>query len=264
MLVGRQRKFLSKPAQMKISKLKGWPCRLGARDIHVWTLRVQGTRDIADRFYPLLSPDEQVRAERFRFDHLRYSFAASRGILRVLLGHYLQIAPTAIQFVYSASGKPGLVLNQSLHFNASHSGELYVIALTSKCELGVDVERLRPLSDIQAIAERFFSREESAELLALPDEQRELGFFSCWTRKEAYIKATGEGLSAPLDDFGVSLWPGQPACFVHFAHDSQLASQWMLHDLALAPDYAAALAYQDREHPVCLLPILGALEFLTF
>jgi 4'-phosphopantetheinyl transferase len=248
---------------MKISKLRSWPCRLGARDIHVWTLRVRAEREVADHFYPLLSPDEQVRAQRFRVDRLGYSFATARGILRVLLGRYLQIAPTAIQFFYGARGKPGLELKQPVHFNASHAGELVVIALTRGCELGVDVERLRPLTDLAAIAERFFSPEESAELSALPHQQQELGFFACWTRKEAYIKAIGEGLSAPLNDFCVSLRPGQPACFVHFAHNSLLARQWMLHDLPLAPDYAAALAYQDRERPVCLFPTLDSLEFLA-
>lgn len=208
----------------------------------------------------ILSSDEKERANRFRFDHLQKSFVVARGALRVLLGRYLGVSPASVQFIYGAAGKPGLTEPVSLQFNASHSGGLAVFAFTAGCEIGVDVEQIRPMPDMQNIADRFFCAEEAAELMTLSGNQRTHAFFLCWTRKEAYIKATGEGLSAPLDEFRVTLQPGHSARFIHLP---QGETGWKLHDLQLASNYTAALAYCDTERQVVTFPLDDPGELLS-
>jgi len=198
------------------------------------------------------------RAAQFRFERDRNSFVLARGVLRTLLGRYLHISPAGIRFEYRPKGKPALALPAGIDFNVSHSGGLAVFAFTAGCEIGVDVESIRPLPDLQSIADRFFCAGEAAELMSLAADQREPAFYLCWTRKEAYIKASGDGLSAPLDGFRVTLRPGQPARFVHLANDT--AQAWSLHDLALASGYAAALAYRDAQRPVVVLPVADPAE----
>jgi 4'-phosphopantetheinyl transferase len=127
----------------------------------------------------------------------------------------------------------------------------------------VDVEQVRPLEDMTKVSSHFFSREESEELLSLPPDERERAFFLCWTRKEAYVKAVGNGLSIPLDSFRVTLRPGEPSRFLHLDHDVSAAQAWTLHDLEMANGYAAALAYRDAPRPVQLQPLLGMEELLT-
>ena len=140
---------------------------------------------------------------------------------------------------------------------------LAVFAFTIGCRVGVDIEQIRGLlQDMQSIASRFFCSEEATELMSLIADQRELGFYLCWTRKEAYIKAIGDGLSASLDSFRVTLRPGQPARFIHLADGRGSAEEWTLTDLQLAPNYAAALAYHDMERPVALSPVIDAAEVL--
>ena len=125
-------------------------------------------------------------------------------------------------------------------------------AFTLDCELGVDVEQLRDLDDPESIAARFFSTAETSELLSLKPDERGLAFFRCWTRKEAYVKAIGEGLEIPLDSFQVTLLPDAPARFVQMASHLGTASDWTLHHLELAPGYVGALAYRDRRRPTTI------------
>ena len=197
----------------------------------------------------------------FRFEHLQRSFIVARGVLRTLLGHYLKTPPRDLHFNYGAKGKPSLA-GARIQFNASHSGDLALLAFTLDCELGVDAEVIRPMPDIEDIAKRFFSTEETAELMSLSAAQREQGFFLCWTRKEAYIKATGEGLSAPLDGFRVTLRPGETARIVHFGHDIDAARAWSLHNLDPAPGYAGALAYRDAPRPFKKFPLANPKQLL--
>ena len=138
-----------------------------------------------------------------------------------------------------------------------------MFAFTHGCEVGIDLEQIRPMNDMKSVARRFFSPEETADLMSIPEEQREHAFFLCWTRKEAFIKASGEGLSFPLDCFRVTLEPGQPARLVHLGHSSEAASEWTIHDLETVPTYAAALAYRDTERPVLLLPVLDPGQLLS-
>jgi 4'-phosphopantetheinyl transferase len=179
-----------------------------------------------------------------------------------MLGGYLGMAPAAVPFRYGSRGKPALDLSPPVDFNASHSGALAVYAFTAGREVGIDIERLHSLDRMQEIARRFFCAEEAAELEALPEELRERAFLHCWTRKEAYIKATGDGLSCPLDEFRVSLRPCDTARFLHIGHRPEAAGAWTLHDLDLAEGYVAALAYCDSERPLVVLPPIDPSELL--
>jgi 4'-phosphopantetheinyl transferase len=235
---------------------------LPGKVVHVWPISIQAPDSVVERFQPLLSPDETDRAARFRFENLRHSFILARGALRILLARYLKSLPQAVAFTYGSKGKPALAPPARLQFNASHSGDLALFAFTMDCEIGIDVEVIRPMPDMENIAKRFFCAEEAAELLSLPDGQREHGFFLCWTRKEAYIKATGDGLSAPLDAFRVTLRRGDPAVVVHLAGDPVAAQAWTLHDLQPGPGFAAALAYRDEPRSLQLFNRISPKQLL--
>ena len=178
-----------------------------------------------------------------------------------MLAHYLGCPPNEIEFIYGPKGKPELRDSSRIRFNASHSGQIALYAFTLGCELGVDVEELRELDDAESIAVRFFSIGEVSELLSLKPEDRGLAFFHCWTRKEAYVKAIGDGLAIPLDRFQVTLLPGAPARFVQIARDMETASDWTLHHLEPAPGYVGALAYQDSQRPTTIHPTVRADNF---
>lgn len=156
----------------------------------------------------LLSADERERARRFAFERDRRRYIVARARLRQLLGERLAAAPESLQFLYSPNGKPALAGRagqRDLRFNVSHCGELAAYAFAEGCEVGVDVEEVRELPDADEIAMRFFAPRERAAYLRLRPRERAQGFFNCWTRKEAFVKALGEGLSHPLAAFDVSL-----------------------------------------------------------
>src|SRR5581483_3578226 len=206
---------------MEAQKIADDSFKLAERTVHVWPVRTVASIAVVARLELALAPDERDRAARFRFDRLRHSFVLARGALRILLGRYLNVSPASIQFTYNSKGKPALAAPTCLNFNASHSGDLTVFAFTAGCEIGVDVEQIRPLPGMQNIANRFFNSKEATELMSLHANQRKRAFFLCWTRKEAYIKAIGEGLSAPLNGFRVTIQPRQPARFIHLAGDEE-------------------------------------------
>jgi 4'-phosphopantetheinyl transferase len=189
----------------------------------------------------ILTADERVRVDRFRFENDRKMFRLAHGLLRYLLGAYLYQDPRQIKFSYTDFGKPYLTPNsgqKQIEFNLSHSGNLLLIAVTQEVPVGVDVEQIRPLPDLDQVAARFFSSGEQLDLNTLSGSEKIAAFFHCWTRKEAVIKACGEGLSMSLDSFQVSLLPGEPASFV-LSPDQR---SWLLLDLETAPGYAAAVA----------------------
>lgn len=235
---------------------------LSGNDIQIWTLPTQASNEVVAKFDQILAPEESDRAARFHFAHLRESFVIAHGALRILLGKYSNIRPADIRFVYGSKGKPALAEANAIDFNLSHSGTLAVVAITTNCPIGVDIEEIRPVSDMQEIAKRFFCPEEANEVLSLPLDERERAFFCCWTRKEAYIKAIGDGLSTPLDSFCVTAKPDSPARFVHIAHDPAAVEAWMLHDLRLRQGYAAALAYRDRQRSLLIQPIFELRELV--
>ena len=173
-------------------------------------------------------------------------------MLRTILGHYLKMRPGQLRFRYSYYGKPYLAEEdnrEDLRFNLSHSGDLVLIAVTRGRDVGVNIERIRQDVLDEGIAERFFSQLEVATLRSLPADLQAGAFFNCWTRKEAYIKARGEGLSLPLDKFDVSLAPGEPARLLETRIGSEETSDWSMQELAVGAGYAAALVVKgcDRQ-----------------
>ena len=165
----------------------------------------------------------------------------------MLLARRLRAQPRDIAFTFGPKGKPALAGNSQLRFNMSHSGSLALLAFTTDCEIGVDVEQVRAMADIEQIASSHFCSEETSELLSLDGEMaKQEAFFRCWTRKEAYIKAVGDGLSMPLDRFQVTLLPDVPPRLVRVGIGQEPAAGWTLQHLEPAPGYVGAVAYRDR------------------
>lgn len=218
-------------------------------EVHVWRASLVSRPD-RHLLWQVLSEEERSRAGRFVFDRDREHFVVARGLLRRLLGRYLDRDPASIEFRYSAFGKPelsGALAAEGFRFNLSHSGGLALYALAREREIGVDIEQFRDNLDEMEIAERFFSRAEVAALRALPPSAENKGFFTCWTRKEAYIKAKGEGLSTPLDRFDVSLAPGQPARLLMTREAPEERERWSLREIDPGPGYTAAIAVEGHD-----------------
>jgi len=221
---------------------------LAPDEVHVWRASLEQPGSRVGELRALLSPEEGARAARFHFEKDRVHFVVARGVLRTLLGLYLASRPAELSFAYSPFGKPALAHapgTRPILFNVSHSGGLALYAFTRGREVGVDVEQERADFTGDEIAERFFSAREVEALRAVGHDLRTRAFFNCWTRKEAYIKAVGEGLSRPLDSFAVSLAPGEPAALLYSA-DASETSRWSLRELSPAPGYAAALAVEGH------------------
>ncbi|MFZ5515912.1 MAG: 4'-phosphopantetheinyl transferase family protein [Candidatus Zhuqueibacterota bacterium] len=214
-------------------------------EAHVWKVLLNRSDSQIDRLKTVLLPDEHTRAGRFYFQKDRDAFTIARGMLRIILSRYVRFEPNELAFDYSSYGKPSLQARfnaNMLQFNLSHSHHIALIAVCWQHEIGVDVEWMRDtLSDMQ-IAERFFSPAEVAALLTVPPAEQKGAFFNCWTRKEAFIKAKGMGLSIPLDQFDVSLKPGEPAVLQQTGFEPDEACKWAMIDVPLESDYRAALA----------------------
>lgn len=217
--------------------------------VHVWRASLAVDPSALRRLKSTLEQNELERADRFIFDPDRNHFIAARGILRDVLGRYLQCAPQTIDFVYGARGKPAISsagLRHPLCFNLSHSHGLAVIGIARERELGIDVEMIRPDFASEEIAKRYFSAKEIHELSGLPAELRAEGFFLCWTRKEAYIKARGAGLSLPLSEFDVSLKPHDENALLATRPDGAEGTQWSLRDVPAVEGYVAALCVRGH------------------
>lgn len=220
---------------------------LSSNEVHVWRASLDEFPSQIDIFLHTLAAEEQKRAEQFYFERDRRRFITAHGVLRAILGLYVNLPPNYLTFRYSSHGKPALAWESggdAIRFNMSHSQEVALYAVTRDREVGIDVEFIHRDLGVEQIAERFFSRRETATLRGLPTPLREHAFFLCWTRKEAYIKARGEGLSLPLDQFDVSLIPGQPAALLSTRPDSSEVLRWSLQELPLASGYVAALALE--------------------
>jgi 4'-phosphopantetheinyl transferase len=217
-------------------------------EVHIWLAALDQLRARAPSFLEILAPDERDRAGKFHFEKDRVRYILSRGILRTILARYLQSDAAHLRFDYNAYGKPSLRggrgVSPSLRFNLSHSHELALYAFTLQREVGLDVEFMRDDFVCEEIAGRFFSEHEVSTLRALPASQRTKGFFNCWTRKEAYVKARGQGLSLPLDSFDVSLAPGEPAALLSVRDGTGEILHWALQELNLTSGYVAAVAVE--------------------
>jgi 4'-phosphopantetheinyl transferase len=209
------------------------------RSLQIWRARLDICSDSLPRYSELLSHGELARADRFVFPQDRQRFVTCRATLRLLLGNYLQIPPQSVLLEEGPQGKPivaGSDLAPQMKFNLSHSHGIAVFAFAKEREVGIDVEKIRPDFASHEIAQRYFSSQEIAELDALAPQLYTAGFFRCWTKKEAYIKARGEGLQIPLDSFSVSLAPERPPQLI--ATDSD---RWSIYSFKPLREYTAAI-----------------------
>ena len=225
---------------------------LGAAEVHVWRIWLEQPAEIVESLRRLLSTDEQSRAARFHFEKDRRNFIVARGGLRKLLGRYLEIAPADLSFTYGDQGKPALAPEVAqkltpLKFNLAHSGSLAVYAFTLLGEIGIDLEHIKPEFTGDDIAQRFFSATEVACLDQLSADARALAFFNCWTRKEAFIKAKGMGLSLALDQFDVTLGPAQEAALLRTRWDESEAGRWSLRALDIGVGYVGAVVVEAHD-----------------
>lgn len=213
---------------------------------HVWYAELNRSDSEILQLLDLLSEDEKQRAARFHFEKDRNHFIAARGLLRQILSHYISVTPRAIHFFYGSHGKPELDPTYNLRFNVSHSHDMALFAVTREIAVGVDIERMDRQCDIDGIVERFFSQHEYAVIKNLSGTKKIQAFFNGWARKEAFLKALGEGLSYPLANVEVTLAADEPARFLAL-HDKNLSLvEWHLHALDVVENYSAALVIRGN------------------
>lgn len=216
---------------------------MSAGEVHVWSVPLAATAEELAALFATLSVEERDRAARYRHMPSRSEYIQTRATLRALLGRYLGASPGELAFTHSPQGKP-LLPGGEWHFNVSHSHGLAVIALTRVGEVGIDVERLRRQPTHLDLAARYFTPAEAAALRRLPREASEEAFFHVWTRKEAFLKAVGLGLSHGLERFEVAVPPDDPARVLHIDGDRGAGERWSMTALAPAPGYVATLAIE--------------------
>jgi 4'-phosphopantetheinyl transferase len=225
-------------------------------EVHLWRLDLAAIASNEVRWQSMLSDEEKQRASRFHFTVDRQRYVTSRAVLRMLLAAYLGIGPgiepSEIAFSYSAKEKPLLApphADSGVMFNLSHSAEVALLAFTRRRRIGVDVELIRPDIELDRIARRFFSEREQKELSTKKDEDKASAFFRCWTRKEAYIKAVGDGLSLPLAQFDVTLEDADKDKNLLLATrpDASEAGHWLLREVPAGDGYAAALCVEGND-----------------
>lgn len=219
-------------------------------EVHVWRASLDQPAAYRQWLLPTLSPEELTRAEHFYLVRDRERFIVGRGVLRAILGAYLSVPPRQLLFEYGYYGKPALRRPpgaETLQFNVSHSAGLGMYAVTRRRAVGIDLERIRPILQLEQLAARWFTGEEERQLRALPPEQQRQGFFRCWTSKEAYVKARGEGLSLPLDQFVVAVRPDDPLALLTTNAGPAETARWTLREVVVDPDYVAAVAVEGYD-----------------
>lgn len=223
-------------------------------EVHVWRATLEVSEHSFTALHRLLAVDEHERASRFYFERDRYRWTIARGVLRSLLSQYLNVDPGELQFINNHYGKPTLaspLASRHLQFNLSHSGDLALYAFACNRQVGIDIEHMCDDTEYLELARSHFSSAERTALLSLPLAQQREAFYLCWSRKEAYIKAKGRGLSLPLDQFDVSLVPGEPAALLASREDIQATERWSLRELAPGSRYAGALAVEGSGCKLC-------------
>lgn len=222
---------------------------LGHDQMHIWLINVDEYP--AKNYEEYLVPEERSRASHFKFDKDRDSFIVSRASLRILLGRYLNCSPQTIAFQFNRYGKPELLNNViQLKFNLSHSSRRAVVAITKEQEIGVDIEYMQDRFSKNEIVERYFSLREKEEYNRLSEDQKLQGFYNAWTRKEAFTKAIGQGMTYPLNQFDVNLTPNDNARLIAINGDEVEAKQWQLRGLVLEEKYCAAVSWQGKDKKI--------------
>jgi len=216
--------------------------------VHLWHADLDVAEAELERLRDTLCAAERRRSERFRFERHRRRFVTARGFLRDVLARYLGVTPDSLTFDYGPHGKPSLArpADTGRRFNLSHSGTAAVLAVALGRDVGVDIERINPQTECMRLAQRFFAEDEVAVLAALPPPAQPSAFFEGWTRKEAYIKALGCGLTLPLRAFSVGLGPGQPACLLRVESDARERRRWGMADVDVGAGFKAALVAAGR------------------
>jgi 4'-phosphopantetheinyl transferase len=221
------------------------PISIQKNEVHVWTMNLDRPAIDVERYCALLSADERVRARRFCFVEHANRYTVARANLRRILSRYTDTAPEALRFEYAVNGKPFFATGP-IRFNLSHSSDVAALAITRDREIGIDVEKIRRDHDLLDVAEHYFAPQERSALRLLSAEERYFGFFRCWTRKEAYIKARGDGMSLDLQGFSVSLGADEPPALIASAEGPGELKRWKFANLELHQGYAAALAVEGR------------------
>jgi len=221
-------------------------------EVQLWRLDLRALAASEGRWLPLLSSDEQARAARFIPQQARQNFIVTRGVLRTVLAAYLATDPKRLTLQTSSKNKPSLGPPHDSHvcFNVAHSGDVALLAFVRRREVGVDVEQIRQNIEVEAIARRFFSPDEQKQLATVPPADKVSAFFRCWTRKEAYVKAKGEGLWLPLDQFDVCVASGSDNALLATRPDRSEAARWSLLEVAAGLGYVAALCVAGRDFRV--------------
>ncbi len=222
---------------------------LSGKDVHIWRagldLPIKRVQELKEK----LSIDERIKSEHFRFERDRSQFIAARGILRMILGCYLGVEPSTIRFFYEKHGKPRLqntFAKTDIQFNVSHSEGLALYSFTRGHEVGVDIEYMREISEMEQIVERFFSVRDRVFFGTLPASEKQYPFFHWWTRKEAFVKATGEGLSSPLDTFDAALAEGKSVGSLGILGEPREGKRWSTWDVTPAEEFAGAVVVEGR------------------
>ncbi|WP_395375874.1 4'-phosphopantetheinyl transferase family protein [Marinicella sp. W31] len=218
-------------------------------NVHIWLISFKKLVSDYHDFYAMLSPDEIERAHQFRFAKDRNAFVITRGALRKLISHYLSIQAIDISFRYTEYDKPVLRTpeNNTIQFNVSHSGDYGLIAISRCSPLGIDIEEMKTDLDLMEMAQQVFSGSEYQQLIQLPEAKRIQAFYNGWTRKEAYIKGDGKGLSIPLKSFNVSLVDKEQPILLATAHDEQACDHWSIYNINTPENYAGALAIKSKK-----------------
>lgn len=222
---------------------------LSEKEVHIWRAALDLPDETAQELKEKLSIDEQVKAECFRFERDRKRFIARHGILRMILGCYLGVQASELQFYNGKNGKPSLsdaFGNRIIHFNMSHSGGLALYGFTRDRQIGVDVECVRDIPEMLGIAKQIFSTGENQVFGSLGEKEKKKAFFDWWTRKEAFVKATGDGLSQALDKIDVTLMEDEVAGVIRIERGSKTAPHWFIQDLHPASGVVGAFAIEDR------------------
>lgn len=222
---------------------------LTGSDIHIWCATLSGPVDELAHFRSLLTADERERAERFYFDRDRDRYIFGRGILRTLLGGYLGMDASQVPIVYGPQRKPALELldvAKTLHFNLAHSHEKAAYAFGWDRPVGIDLEQIRPLPDVDELVQRFFTPGESALIRSLSGNKKWDTFFQIWTCKEAILKAHGSGLTTPLDQFEISLHDNHAVTVTPQTPDGAMLADWNLQVFELVPGYKSAVAVEGN------------------